>query len=208
MSSEEITTRTKILQATLAQLETGPTKMPRMSDIAKRADISRQALYLHFENRTDLLIEATRYQDQTLDVDTHLAPSRAAQTGRARLETYVICWANYIPLIWSVARALMTLSDTEPEAKAALDQRMQDVREGFTAAVDMLARDGDLAPGLDADKATDMLATVLSFRTYEALCIDKGWAQDAYAETMLALAKTIMLGQSEPLTQALTQTPH
>ena len=203
MSSEEIDTRTRILRATLHQLEAGPTKMPRMSDIAKQAGISRQALYLHFENRTDLLIETTRYQDKTNDVDEHLAASRQAASGRERLDAFVTAWATYIPRIWTVARALLTLSETEPEAKAALDQRMADVREGFEAAVKALEKDGDLSPALDTKVATDLLGTLMSFRNYESLCLDRGWPLECYVDTMRALAEVTMLGKTDALADAL-----
>ena len=47
--------------------------------------ISRQGVYLHFASRTELLVAATRYLDEVLDVDRRLAPSRAATTGAERL---------------------------------------------------------------------------------------------------------------------------
>ena len=70
MSSTAIDTPTKILQATLALLEQPHAKLPTMTDIAKATGISRQAVYLHFPSRTDLLVAATRYQDRQNNVDT------------------------------------------------------------------------------------------------------------------------------------------
>jgi hypothetical protein len=50
-----------------------------MSDIAEATGISRQAAYLHFASRTELLVAVTPHLDEVLDVDRRLAPSRAAQ---------------------------------------------------------------------------------------------------------------------------------
>ena len=48
MSSENLETREKIMRATWKLLEESGGSGVRMSDIAKAAGISRQAVYLHF----------------------------------------------------------------------------------------------------------------------------------------------------------------
>jgi AcrR family transcriptional regulator len=60
MSSEKISTKTRILDTTWKLLEARD-KNTRMSDIAKAVGISRQALYLHFPTRAALLIATTRH---------------------------------------------------------------------------------------------------------------------------------------------------
>ena len=90
MSRESQNTRTRILTAALKLLETG--EKTRMTDIARAAGISRQALYLHFETRADLLIAVTRHVDELNNSDDLLAASRAATTGVARLDAYIEAW--------------------------------------------------------------------------------------------------------------------
>ena len=126
-----------------------------MGDIARQAGISRQAVYLHFASRTDLLVAATRHLDQVLDVDRSLAPSRAATSGTERLALYIECWGNYIPEIYGVAKALLLAQDTDEAAAAAWKDRMLAIREGCQAAIDALYTDNDLAPGWTRPKATD-----------------------------------------------------
>lgn len=72
MSSEDLETRTQILVATVGMLESMGGRGVRMGDIAKAAGISRQAVYLHFTSRTELLVAATKYLDELLDVDRRL----------------------------------------------------------------------------------------------------------------------------------------
>ncbi|MEO1505580.1 MAG: helix-turn-helix domain-containing protein, partial [Pseudomonadota bacterium] len=84
MSSAESDTRTRILQAAWRLLEEGAAGV-RMSDIAKAAGVSRQAVYLHFPTRAKLLIDTTRYVDEVKNIDDRLAASRAA-TGIDRLD--------------------------------------------------------------------------------------------------------------------------
>tara|TARA_R110000868_G_scaffold175281_2_gene412228 strand:+ start:3505 stop:4104 length:600 start_codon:yes stop_codon:yes gene_type:complete len=189
MSSENPETRTRILDAALALLGSGRGSAARMADIARQAGISRQAVYLHFSTRAELLIAATLYLDEVKGIDDRLAASRAAETGAERLDALIDAWGNYIPEIYGIARALLAMKDTDEAAAAAWDGRMQAVREGCAACIDMLAIDGVLSPDLPPQRATDLLWTMLSVRNWEQLTVDCRWPQRTYIETTKRLAR-------------------
>ena len=193
MSSEQTDTRTRILEATVQTLEESGGHGVRMGDIAKETGISRQAVYLHFASRTDLLVAATRYLDDVLDVDSRLAPSRAATTGVERLRLYIECWGNYIPEIYGVAKALMMARDTDEAAAAAWQDRMLAMRDGCRAAIDALAADGRLAKGWTRPKATDALWTLLLVPTWENLTIECGWSTKKYVHFTSDLARRMFV---------------
>ncbi len=193
MSRDETNTRTRILKATLDLLEAGPGHTVRMSDIAQRAGVSRQALYLHFATRADLLVATTFYLDALKDSDRRLVASRTAATGIERLEAFIDAWGNYIPEVYGAGRALMAMQDSDEAAKAAWSQRMQDMREGCQAAIDALARDGRLVAGQTSEQATDLLWTLLSVRSWESLVRDCGWPQSRYVATMKATARRLFV---------------
>ena len=195
MSSDESDTRTRILQAALALLEAGRGAPVRMSDIARRAGISRQALYLHFEARAALLLAVTHYLDEIKDSAARLAPSRTAATGVERLDAWIEAWAGYIPEIYGVAKALLAMGDSDAAAAEAWTRRMQDMREGCEAAIKALARDGALAPDHGPKQATDLLWTLLSVRNWERLTQDCGWSQKRYAETMRLTARRLFVAE-------------
>lgn len=188
MSSENSETRIRILETTVRMLEAHRGRGVRMGDIAKESGISRQAVYLHFTSRTDLLVAATRYLDEKLDVDKRLAPSRAATSGTERLSLYIECWGNYIPEIYGVGKALLLARDTDEAAAAAWDDRMAAMRDGCRAAIDALYADGNLAPGWNRQQATDALWTMLLVPNWEALTIDCGWSTKQYVRWMKTLA--------------------
>ena len=192
MSSAKIDTRTRILESTWKLLESDGGETVRMSDIAKAAGVSRQAVYLHFPNRADLLIATTRHLDDVLNVDARLEKSRAADSGIERLTAFIDAWGNYIPEIHGVARALLAMKDTDAEADAAWRDRMQAVRHGCAAAVKALKADGDLREGLSVEKATDLLWTLLSVRNWEHLRSDCGWSQRQYIEVMTSSARRLL----------------
>ena len=190
MSSKNIDTREKILAATVRMLEEHGGRGVRMGDIAKETGISRQAVYLHFASRTDLLVAAIRYTGDMLDVDKRLAPSRAATTGTERLDLYIEFWGNYIPEIYGLAKALMMAQDNDEAAAAAWKDRMLAMRDGCRAAIDALHADGDLAEGWTRKKATDALWTMLLVPNWENLTVECGWSRNEYIRRMKIQARS------------------
>ena len=188
MSSSSPNTRNRILQSAWKLLEAGSGNKVRMSDIAKEAGISRQALYLHFPNRAELLIATTRYIDGVKNVDARLALSRMANKGTERLDAFIDAWGNYIPEIYGVAKALMAMSDTDPEAELAWRDRMGAVREGCDAAIKALAQENQLISSLSLEQATDTLWMLLSVRNWEQLINECGWSQEQYISRIKSMA--------------------
>lgn len=161
----------------------------RMTDIAAEAGISRQALYLHFGTRAELLIATTRYLDDIKGVEERLAPSRTASKGIERLDAFIEAWGSYIPEIYGVARALLAVHDTDADAAAAWNQRMQDVREGCQAALAALKHDNALSTEWTVDTATDLLWTMLSVRNWDQLTRECGWTTEEFVERLQRQAK-------------------
>jgi len=193
MSSDNPETRNRILKAALNLLETSQGRGVRMTDIAKRAGITRQALYLHFSTRAELLIATTYYLDELKGSEERLVASRTAQTGLERLDAFIEAWGSYIPEIYGIARALLAMKDTDEAAAKAWDDRMQDMRQGCEAAISALNSDNMLLPDHSPNQATDILWTMLSVRNWEQLTIECGWPQERYIETLKSLARRIFV---------------
>lgn len=193
MSSGNPETRTRILDAAWGLLEANDGNGVRMGDIAKKAGVSRQAVYLHFPTRTELLVETTHHIDRAKNVDARLSASRAAESGLERLDAFIEAWGNYIPEIYGVGRALMAMSESDDDARAAWGGRMQAVRHGCEAAVKALAADRMLADGLTRKDAVDVLWTLLSVRNWEQLRHGCGWPQRKYVNRMKQMARALIV---------------
>lgn len=193
MSSKIPETRDRILNAAWKLLEANKGEGVRMADIAKKAGISRQALYLHFTRRSELLIATTRYIDEVKDSDARLEPSRTAKTGTERLDAFIDAWGNYIPEVYGVAKALLAMKDTDDAAALAWNDRMQAMRHGCEAAIRALDRDGTLSSDHTPKQATDILWTMLSVRNWEQLTIECGWTKKKYIEITKSLARRIFV---------------
>lgn len=193
-SKESADTKTRILDAAwrLLEADAGVGKGVRVGDIAREAGISRQAVYLHFPTRAELLVAATRHVDAVKDVDARLAGSRAA-TGAEKLDAFIEAWGGYIPEIYGVARALLAMRESDEAAAEAWRDRMRAVMHGCAAAVRELEEADLLRPDLPSDDASDILWTLLSVRNWEHLRHDCGWSQEHYIDGMKRLARRALL---------------
>lgn len=195
MSSKSSKTRNRILESSLALLEQSEGRGVRMTDIASGAGISRQALYLHFSTRAELLIATTHFLDDLKGANERLQASRQAASGTERLDAYIDAWGDYIPEIYGIAKALLAMSDTDEEAKDAWAKRMQDMREGCQAAVELLASDKMLVRDHSIEQATDILWTLLSVRNWQQLTQECGWSQTRYIATMKIMARQMLVAR-------------
>lgn len=196
MSRKNLETRNRIVQASWRMLEGGDASAIRMGDIAKAAGISRQALYLHFPARADLLDATARYLDEYYEIDKRLAASRAAETGIERLYAFIDAWGNYIPKIYGMAKAFFAMKESDDAARLAWDSRMEALRHGCRAAVRALNRDGTLSPDHSPGQAADILWTMLSVRNWEQLRHDCGWSQKRYLSVTKNAARRLLVNEN------------
>lgn len=189
MSSNESETRKRILAATWRLMEKGRGHEVRMTDIAKAAGISRQAIYLHFSTRTELMVATTHYVDEVRGLSERLVRYQAATTGIETLDAYVEFWGKYIPEIYGLAKALLAVYETDKAAAAAWDDRMNAVRSGCRHTIDALLREEMLASEWSREEAIDLLWATLSVNNWELLTKVCGWSRSEYIERMQTLLK-------------------
>jgi AcrR family transcriptional regulator len=189
MSSGELETRTRILEATRRLMEEHRGQGVRMRDVAEAAGISRQAVYDHFGSRARLLVATTHYVDEIRGLEERRRRFQVATTGVGRLEAYVEFWGNFIPEVYGMAKALLAVRETDEAAAAAWDDRMGAVRESCRKTIEALHREGMLAPEWTREEAVDLMWTMLSIRNWEQLTIECGWSTSQYVDRMQKLLK-------------------
>jgi len=198
MSNSQSDTKAKILETTWRLMEERRGQEVRMSDIAKAAGVSRQAVYLHFISRTELMVATTHYIDQVRGLEERLQRYRAATDGVEILDEFVEFWGNYIREIYGIAKALLAVRETDEAAAAAWKDRMDAVRSGCRKAIDTLHRDGMLAQKWAPDEAVELMWTLLSIHNWEHLTMECGWSTSRYVGRMQKLLKrTFVKGYEE-----------
>ncbi|MDH5446598.1 MAG: TetR/AcrR family transcriptional regulator [Gammaproteobacteria bacterium] len=193
MSSEEIDTRTRILDAAWRLLEQQQGQGVKMGDIAKAVGISRQAVYLHFPNRTDLLIATLSHVDEVKGLDKRLAQLEAATNSTEMLRACVEIWGNYIPEIYGMAKAMLQTRDTDEAMAAAWDSAMNCLREVCQQIIEYLASENRLSSEWSVDQATDFFWSQLSITNWETLTKDCGWSQQQYIEKMTSMLLKVLV---------------
>ncbi|HMO79737.1 MAG TPA: TetR/AcrR family transcriptional regulator [Pyrinomonadaceae bacterium] len=193
MSSLALDTRKKILEATVRLLLEGNGEGVRMEDIAGAAGISRQAVYLHFPSRGELMIASVRYLDSVYGLDEEVKRLREAQTGVEILGAFIEFWGNYVPKIYGAAKALSKLRDKDEAAAAAWKDRMDSVRSGCRRTIETIEHDGLLSPEWTVDEAVDLMWTMLSIENWERLTFDCSWTSVEYVSRMKCVLGQMLL---------------
>ena len=196
MSSGDPETRRRILEKTWRLLEKRKGQEVLISDVAHAASVSRQAVYLHFGSRAGLLIATVRYVDEVKHVDERIQGINAAANGVEALDALVDFWGNYIPEIYGLARALLAVREVDKDAASAWDDRMNVFYQGCRCAIDCLARDQRLGSQWNADRATDMLWSMLSLSVWENLTLECGWTSEEYISYMKTTLKRLFVNDN------------
>ena len=165
----------------------------RMQDIARAAGISRQAVYLHFGSRPELLVAITRHAEEVFRLDERLIRWEKSRSGVERLAELIEVWGNFLPSMHGVARALLAAGESDGAAAAAWDDRMTALRRGCRITLETLERDGLLDPSWTLDSAVDLFWTLLSVRNWDHLIGDCGWTQEEYKTRMLLTTRELFV---------------
>jgi len=167
-------TRDRILEATWKLLGDQGDLNVRIADIAAAAGVSRQAVYLHFGNRPNLLLAAVQYRDRTSPTG---AIARAVETDPLpdALRTFVEAWFAHIPRIQPVASLLSAASLSDAEARLAFEDRMALLRRLIGTLVRRLAEADLLKPEWTRDQATDWIWHRTHIDGWRHLVEDRKW---------------------------------
>ena len=189
MSGGEIDTKTRILQASYELMEQQQGLYVSMSYIAKAANVSRQAVYLHFASRAELMIATTRYVDDLKGLKERLQQIRLAKSGIENVQACVNVWGYYIPEVYGIAKAMLMTRYSDEAMAAAWDSCMAGVRRFCKEAIIALDRDGQLNSLWSLEVAIDLFVTMMSVQNWEQLTVECGWSNERYVDHMQTLVK-------------------
>jgi AcrR family transcriptional regulator len=174
-------TRERILAATWRLMERGRDLNVRVADIAAAAGVSRQAVYLHFGNRPNLLLAAVQYRDMTSPTAGIKRAAEADPVPEA-LRHFVQGWFDHIPRIQPVAGLLGAASQIDPEAKVAWDDRMTLLRRLSRSLATRLFEGGMLKPEWTVEQAADWIWHRTHLDGWRHLVSERGWDAADYGE--------------------------
>ena len=173
--------RTRVMDAALKLIRDRGHATVTMAQIAKAARLSRQAVYLHFADRGELMAALARHVHESLGLPAAIQRMMTdTPTGIGLIETDVSMQARFNPAVWAVARAVDAVRRTDAAAERAWQERLKSRWDRCRVIVARLKNDGSLRPGLDPSIATDLLWTMTSLRMWEDLVLEREWSPEQY----------------------------
>lgn len=193
MSSRVNDTKIKIMKKTWSLMAKKQGRGVRLQDIAKAAGVSRQAIYMYFGSRAGLLVETARFVDESLGLSDRIVPILGAQTAEDMIDELVLFWANYIPDIYGMAKALMRSLGDDSDAAMAWNDRMSEFYLKCTFVTQKIVKEDKLAEGWTEKEVADFMWTILAVSNWEHLTTERGWTHDQYIERVQQIIKRTVL---------------
>ncbi|MEQ8352391.1 MAG: TetR/AcrR family transcriptional regulator [Leptospiraceae bacterium] len=181
-------THLRILEATWKILEMPAAHIPSMSEVARAAGISRQAVYLHFTSRAELLISTIQFIDERQGLPERLAQIYECESAIDMLDRCVEIWGAYLPEIKGISAALIQLRDSDPEVLEAWNETVRCLTEVCKDCISRLSKEGLLARDWTASRATAMFAGLLSIPAWDELR-RAGWSNRDYISNLKLTAR-------------------
>jgi AcrR family transcriptional regulator len=174
-------TRSRILDAAWTLVRERGINDVTLAEVARATGVSRQLVYVYFDNRAGLLVAMARRHDAHSGFASRVAAARRLPPV-AGLERLLRLWLDYVPEILPVARALEAAAINGDDGGTAWHDRMADLHQQIRLAVERVGREGRLADGWTVQTATDWVWARCNLSAWQHLVGERGWSAAAYAE--------------------------
>jgi AcrR family transcriptional regulator len=164
-----------------------------MEDVARAAGLSRQAVYLHFPNRTELLLAATAYLEEELGFTERIQPILTAPSGVAALERMVEFLGDYLPVAQPVIDAFTAGRSSDPVIQTLFRDRAENRRGGVKQIIAWLIRDKALTKDLDVATAEEIMMGLTCFELWRELVVVGKLTNAQYVEQLKRLLRRALV---------------
>ncbi len=185
-------TRRRILEAA-RELIAERGSLLKLSEVAYRAGVTRQAVYLHFGDRTGLLVSLVQFMDEAVQLGESLAAIHEAPTSADLIERTMQLHSRFSEAIDPVALVLESAQYHDEALGTAWRDRMEFRHGVHRRLVERIADDGELAEGWSVETAADLFYAVTLPGPWRELTRELGWSADDYREHMTRLLQRALL---------------
>lgn len=186
-------TRTHILDTARELLESnGP--VLNLADVARRAGVSRQAVYLHFGDRTGMLLALVDHIDRSQGREEMVSYVHGAATGVEALRRWVETMGHYTAKIDRIAQVLEAGQPVDGAVAAAWNDRMNGrLNWHIRPIVERIESDGRLRRDLTVDTAAQLIYILTMPGPWRELTRRLEWSVELYTEQIYGLLERGLL---------------
>ena len=185
-------TRRRILQATWELLEQQGAGV-KLVDVADRAGVSRQAVYLHFGDRSGLLVALVDFIDVSLGAVQLRAHIHGAVTGVESLQRWIQTMSWYTAKIDRITQVLESSQYQDKALAAAWRDRMGRRQMHIRSIVERIAAEARLAEGWSVDAAVDLIYVITMPGAWREFTGELGWTAEQYSQNLMRLVGSALL---------------
>ena len=187
-------TRVAILDAARSLYEVHGYFSVGLEAVAKRAGVSRQAVYLHFESKAELL-RALHARINEQDVSPVMNGVWNRPTAMESLDAFIDASVKGARKIIVIAKALDAARRGDPDVEETWKEPEAGRYADCRRMAEWLKRDGELAPGMKVAEAADIIWSLASFGGYESLVIDRGWSTTRWSQWLKQTLRLVIADQ-------------
>lgn len=174
-------TKTRIVDATWKLFNEMSPKSPTLGQIAKEAGVSRQAVYLHFDNRSNLFAETIRImRDKTGSAERLKAAREVAP--ELVLPSWVDKLFGVYEEILPIVRTYLAAAHADDAGKQGSDFMVARVRVSVAFVIERFESLGMLQPRWTVETATDWLYTRVNLAAWHLIVHELGWTHEQAVE--------------------------
>jgi AcrR family transcriptional regulator len=189
-------TRERILAAARDSLRKGPLGAVKVDEIAREAGVARSTVYVLFGSRGGLFDALATDLLQRAGFERIASTFRLPDARAALLESLAAA-AQVYAREPDLARSIITLAATDPDAAAAVRRFEHGRWPGMRKLAGRLEAQGYLRPDVPRDEGAQTLWVLTSFATFDQLFRERGLSAAATAKRLQAMAERSLLRAPE-----------
>jgi AcrR family transcriptional regulator len=181
-------TRRAILEAAERQFDEHGYAAATVAEIAADAGVATKTVYLAFESKGgvlralwNLLLRGERDDRPVAEQAWYREALEEADPVR-QLRLNARNSVHGKQRISSILEVIRSAASADPEIDALWQRIQSDYRENQRAIVERLAKHKALSPGLDVERAADVLWTINHPNTWQLLVVQRGWTPEQYEQ--------------------------
>jgi AcrR family transcriptional regulator len=189
-------TRLSIVEATRSLLEETGYPDISLNDIARKAGVSRQTIYVQFGSKSGVLQAVGEHiEHAALEglIPTLLQASNPVEALRLGLQRVVRFYEHDD----QVLRNLHAQTVYDASYATVWRDKQQEIWRNTRRLVEWLDREGCLAASWNVEEATDWLWAANSFESYHQLVGERGWTAEQFVLRIMQLVEKTLLAHED-----------